>query len=138
MAATNEMESIVTKSLRANSRTAASEKADGLEQLTEVTKTCEGILPPKIEEPGKRTPKSGTKTTKADLIVKRLRSKRGVSLDELAKITGWQPHSVRGFLSGTVRKRLELTLDVEITKSGIRRYRIVEDAGTAIVSGPKR
>ena len=128
----------MTKSLKANSPTVASEKADGLEQLTEVTKTCEGILPPKIEEPGKRTPKSCNKTTKADLIVKRLRSKRGASLDELSKATGWQPHSSRGFLSGTVRKRLGLSVHAETSKSGIRRYRIVGDKGAAKAGGARQ
>ncbi len=128
----------MTKSTTDNSQIKTSDKADGREQLTEVTKTCEGILPPKIEEPGKRAPKSGNKTTKADLIVKRLRSKRGASLDELSKATGWQPHSIRGFLSGTVRKRMGLSVEAETSKSGIRRYRIVEDAGAARAGEPKQ
>ncbi len=128
----------MTKSTTDNSQIKAFEKADGLEQLTEVTKTCEGILPPKIEEPGKRIPKSGNKPTKAELILKRLRSKRGASLDELSKATGWQPHSIRGFLSGTVRKRMGLSVEAETSKSGIRRYRIVEDAGAARAGEPKQ
>jgi hypothetical protein len=41
------------------------------------------------------------------------------------KVTGWQQHSVRGFLAGVVRKRLGLTL--ESTKvEGTRIYRIVD------------
>ncbi len=128
----------MTKSTTDNSQIRTSDKADGRGQLTEVTKTCEGILPPKIEEPGKRTPKSGKKTTKADLIVKRLRSKRGASLDELSKATGWQLHSVRGFLSGTVRKRMGLSVEAETSKSGIRRYRIIENAGAARAGGARQ
>jgi hypothetical protein len=42
----------------------------------------------------------------------------------ISKITGWQPHSVRGFLAGTVKKKLGLTLESEKTSSG-RIYRIV-------------
>ena len=102
-----------------------------------VTNTCEGSLPPRLEEHGRRSPKSGNKTTKAELILRRLRSKRGASLEELAKAAGWQLHSVRGFLSGTVRKRMGLAVDVEITKSGIRRYRIVGDKGIAKAGGQK-
>ena len=44
--------------------------------------------------------------SKSDLVLRALRRKSGSSLDELCKLTGWQAHSVRGFLSGTVRKKL--------------------------------
>ena len=64
-------------------------------------------------------------TTKAETILKLLRRSKGASLAELAKATGWQNHSVRGFLSGTVRKRMQLDLFSEKTEDGIRRYRVV-------------
>jgi hypothetical protein len=41
---------------------------------------------------------------------------------------GWQAHSVRGFLAGTVRKMPGVTLVSDKTDSGLRRYRI-EAAG---------
>jgi hypothetical protein len=44
-------------------------------------------------------------------------------LDVLVKETGWQKHSVRGFLAGTVRKKLKLPLLSEKIK-GVRNYRI--------------
>jgi Protein of unknown function (DUF3489) len=53
-----------------------------------------------------------------------LRSKHGATIASVMKVTGWQPHSVRGFLAGIVRKKLGLTLMSE--KPGEERtYRIV-------------
>jgi len=53
-----------------------------------------------------------------DLLARR----DGVTLAELIAATDWQPHSVRGFLSGTVKKKLGLTLISSRDDSGARRY----------------
>ncbi len=69
--------------------------------------------------------KSPTKqTTKANQIIRMLSRANGASLDELMKATDWQKHSVRGFLSGTIRKKLGHELSVKPDKNGVRRYRI--------------
>lgn len=66
--------------------------------------------------------RSGTKQARA---IDMLRSANGASIVALMKATGWQQHSVRGFLAGVVRKRLGLPL--ESTKTdGTRIYRIAE------------
>jgi hypothetical protein len=52
-----------------------------------------------------------------------LQSKRGTTVVMMMKATGWQPHSVRGFLAGVVKKKLGLNLVSEKTKAG-RVYRI--------------
>jgi len=62
------------------------------------------------------------KGTKAEAIVALLNRKGGASLSELQNATGWQPHSIRGFLSGTVRKRMGLTLESSKSTDGERRY----------------
>jgi len=49
----------------------------------------------------------------------------GASLQDLMAATGWQAHSIRGFLSGTVRKKMGLSLSLAEGDAGIRRYRIV-------------
>jgi hypothetical protein len=46
----------------------------------------------------------------------------------MMKATGWQQHSVRGFLAGVVRNRLKLTLDSDKV-DGVRVYRITGAAG---------
>jgi hypothetical protein len=71
--------------------------------------------------------------TKQDKIVALLRRPEGANLDVLVKETGWQKHSVRGFLAGTVRKKLKLSLLSEKI-DGVRNYRI----GTAKAAKTKK
>jgi predicted ArsR family transcriptional regulator len=61
-------------------------------------------------------------TTKSEAILMLLRRKNGASIEELANATGWQPHSVRGFLSGTIKKKLGLYLAVEKRDGAASRY----------------
>ena len=68
-----------------------------------------------------RIPRSGSKTAK---ILALLRRPSGASLQQLRKATGWQPHSVRGFLSGTVKNKMGLQLRVAKLPDGTRTYRI--------------
>src|SRR5712672_2801320 len=74
--------------------------------------------------------KSGTKQ---DKVLALLQRPKGATLDALVKETQWQKHSVRGFLAGTVRKRLKLPLLSEKI-DGVRTYRI----GTAKATKTKK
>ncbi len=51
--------------------------------------------------------------TKRDKVLAMLRSNRGATIAAMMKTTGWQQHSVRGVLTGVVRKRLKLDLTSE-------------------------
>ncbi len=64
-------------------------------------------------------PRPGSKTAK---VLDLLRRPGGATAKELMKATGWQPHSVRGFLSGTVGKKLGLALQSTKGEDGERRY----------------
>ena len=94
----------------------------------------------KVSKPvkrGKRTTASATarsakmtasrrpSATKAETIITLLKRSHGASIAELMKATRWQAHSVRGFLSATVKRRMGLALTSERADSKDRRYRIV-------------
>lgn len=64
----------------------------------------------KLADPSAGSNSSVTKPTKTDMIIDLLKRKDGASVAEIANVTDWQAHSVRGFLSGTVRKKLGHTL----------------------------
>ena len=65
-------------------------------------------------------------TTKTEAVISLLRHKNGASFGDLQSVTGWQAHSVRGFLSGTVKKKLNLALSSQLTAKGERRYQITK------------
>ncbi len=76
------------------------------------------------EKTHKTTVQSQTRSgTKQSTAIDMLRSPNGTNIDALMKATGWQKHSVRGFLAGVVRKRLKLNLVSEV-EAGVRTYRV--------------
>ncbi len=76
-----------------------------------------------VEKPTAPAPNKQS-ASKSELVLRALRRKSGVRLDELCKLTGWQAHSVRGFLSGTVRKKLGHKVVRQIDAKGVTRYSI--------------
>ena len=71
--------------------------------------------------------------TKQNKVLTMLRRKEGATVAAIMKATSWQPHSVRGFFAGVVRKKLKLNLVSEGT-DGKRIYRI---AGAKPVIGSR-
>ena len=64
------------------------------------------------------------KQTKQQTCLDLLSRPEGTTVEELQAATGWQQHSVRGFLAGAVKTKLGLTLLSEKPDAGPRRYRI--------------
>jgi hypothetical protein len=87
----------------------------------------------KKASPAKKSPKSAKKAktakavregSKTDRILELLKRPGGVTAKELMKATGWQPHSVRGFLSGTIGKKMGLTVTSVKGEEGDRTYSV--------------
>ena len=74
----------------------------------------------------KKLPSNKTRRTdsKQAQVLAMLHSKQGATIATIMEATGWQPHSVRGFLTAVVRTKLGLTLVSEKTGE-VRVYRIV-------------
>ena len=78
---------------------------------------------PSSATPGKPKSKKAAVGSKQSRVVTMLRSPGGATIASMMKATGWQQHSVRGFLAGVVRKKLKLNLDSKKI-DGSRFYRI--------------
>jgi predicted ArsR family transcriptional regulator len=61
--------------------------------------------------------------SKQAALIKLLKRPNGASIDEMAEAIGWQHHSVRGMMSGVLKKRLKLSITSEKEERG-RIYRI--------------
>jgi hypothetical protein len=75
------------------------------------------------EKPNTARP-TAAKGTKQALLIDLLKRKTGATIDEVIKATGWQAHSVRGTISGTLKKKLGLTVDSKAVEGRGRVYQI--------------
>ena len=86
--------------------------------------------PGKKASPVKKAPKAAKNAggardgSKAAKILDLLKRPEGATLKGLMKATDWQAHSVRGFLSGTIRKKLGLNVVSTKADDGERSYSI--------------
>jgi hypothetical protein len=78
--------------------------------------------------PTLRSAKSST-PSKQSRLIELLQQPSGATLADLVGATGWQAHSVRGVISGVLRKKLGLVIESQTNDQGIRRYRILPARG---------
>jgi uncharacterized protein DUF3489 len=64
------------------------------------------------------------RNSKKSSVISLLERAKGATLAEIMSETGWQAHSVRGFISGTLGKKLKLKIDSFRTEKGDRAYRV--------------
>ena len=78
--------------------------------------------------PKKKAPKSARNDaregSKTATILDLLKRPEGATAKELLKATGWQPHSLRGFISGTLGKKMGLTVTSTKGGDGERTYSV--------------
>jgi hypothetical protein len=109
-------------------RHGAPAKGKSGKKATPTKKAPKGRKPtevPKAAGPAKAAQEKGVREgSKTEAILDLLKRPGGVTAKELMKATGWQPHSVRGFLSGTVGKKMGLTVVSTKGEDGERTYSV--------------
>ncbi len=82
---------------------------------------------PSDSKPKDRTSPAAVRPgTKQALLIDLLKRKKGATIAEIVEATGWQAHSVRGAISGALKKKLGLVVTSERIDGRGRTYRIVE------------
>jgi hypothetical protein len=86
---------------------------------------------PKAKRPRKAAKPEGAAPTaregsKKAIVLEMLRRPEGATLQEIMSVTGWMAHSVRGFISGSLSKKMGLTVESVKTPEGARAYRIAK------------
>ncbi len=86
-----------------------------------------GITDEQIDTPQAETttaPVQRRKGTKQETLIEMLRAEGGATIDEIVEATGWQSHTVRGAMSGALKKKLGLEITSKKVEGLGRVYRI--------------
>jgi hypothetical protein len=108
----------ITPARRKVPSTAAAAKNPPRSVESKAERVSAAKTPMKADEP------RGERLTKQERVLTLLSQPEGVSIEEMMQATDWQQHSVRGFLAGTVKKKLGFSLTSSKAKNSARRYRI--------------
>src|SRR5207302_2768068 len=78
-----------------------------------------------LPDPDPQPQSDAKRPSKQEAVIAMLQRPEGATVDEVASVMGWQRHTVRGLFSGTLKKKLGLTLASATEERG-RVYRIAE------------
>ena len=71
-----------------------------------------------------KTTDAAPRQTKQQIMIDLLRRPEGATIEEIANATEWQSHTVRGAMSGALKKKLGLAITSEMVDARGRVYRI--------------
>ena len=84
----------------------------------------------RARKPRVKAPAKGVTSTKQAKVIALLERPGGATIQEIVKATGWQPHTVRGAISGALKKKLGLAVTSAREERG-RVYRVGKDQSVA-------
>ena len=87
--------------------------ADGAATPARSKAKAKAAKPGKTAPAGKPTPRAGTKQA---LMIELLKRPEGATVEQIAAATGWQHHTIRGAISGALKKKLGLTVEATRTR----------------------
>jgi hypothetical protein len=93
-------------------------KSNATSRRTVTSAVANAKTPSKVDAPKLE------RATKQERVLTLLSQSEGASIEDMMQATDWQQHSVRGFLAGTVKKKLGFSLTSLKPNGGVRRYRI--------------
>jgi hypothetical protein len=78
---------------------------------------------PKDDATGSKAAREGSKKA---IVLDMLKRPAGATLADIMSATGWQAHSVRGFISGSLSKKMGISVESFKSESGDRAYRVAQ------------
>ena len=108
------------------SRSAAAAKAGNRPAARKAAKRSNPKKRARSDRASARTPSPARPGTKLASLISLLSRKDGATIADLMKATGWQAHSVRGAISGNLKKKLGLGVISEKVEGRGRVYRVAQ------------
>jgi hypothetical protein len=106
-------------------RNVAPAKAKSGKKASPAKKAPKGAKKARVARPGKAAKDKGVREgSKTETILELLKRPGGATAKELLKATSWQSHSLRGFISGTLGKKMGLTVTSSKGEDGERSYSV--------------